>query len=72
MNQNSKILIALLGGLAAGAVIGLLFAPDKGSETRKNLSATAKKFADKAKKKFAHNMNGKTEFATETNREEEI
>ena len=43
MNNTSKILAALAIGVAAGAVIGILFAPDKGSETRKKISDQGKK-----------------------------
>ena len=45
--SNSKILLALLGGAAAGVALGILFAPDKGSKIRKNLSESAKGFADR-------------------------
>ncbi|MBL0070423.1 MAG: YtxH domain-containing protein [Bacteroidetes bacterium] len=36
MGNNSKILLALLAGAAAGVAIGILIAPEKGSESRKN------------------------------------
>lgn len=42
MKDNSKIIVALLGGLTVGAALGLLFAPDKGSETRDNLTQALK------------------------------
>lgn len=35
--SNSKILLAGITGLAAGVAIGLLYAPTKGSKTRKRL-----------------------------------
>lgn len=35
--DNSKF-FSFLGGLAAGAIIALLLAPDKGSETRRKIS----------------------------------
>lgn len=53
MNSNSKLLLGLLGGVAIGAVLGLLFAPDKGSETRRKIVDTAKDYGEKTKKKFA-------------------
>lgn len=38
---------AFLGGALAGAAIGLLAAPDSGSETRKKIASTVKDFCDK-------------------------
>jgi gas vesicle protein len=49
MNDNSKVLAALLAGLAAGAAIGLLFAPEKGIETRDRLNDSLRNLADSIK-----------------------
>ena len=49
MNDNSKVVVALLAGLAAGAALGLLFAPEKGSETRDKLGQSLKDFGDSIK-----------------------
>jgi gas vesicle protein len=38
MKTTNKIFAAMGVGMAAGAVLGLMFAPRKGSETRKILS----------------------------------
>lgn len=46
MESNGKLIMALLAGAAAGVVIGLLIAPEKGSATRERLADTAKKLAD--------------------------
>ena len=41
MSQNNNTLIGILAGSAIGALIGVLFAPEKGSVTRENLRAEA-------------------------------
>ena len=47
MNDNSKILLAFLAGAAAGAIAGILLAPEKGSDVRKKMKD---KFDDLSKK----------------------
>lgn len=51
MNENSKVVTALLAGLAAGAVVGLLFAPDKGSETRDKINDSLSDLGDAIKER---------------------
>jgi gas vesicle protein len=41
MNSTSKVLLAIIGAAAAGAIIGMLVAPEKGSDLRKKISDTA-------------------------------
>lgn len=49
---NSKLALGLLGGLAAGALLGVLFAPDKGTNTRKKIAEKGKDYADDLKTKY--------------------
>lgn len=60
MNDNTKVVVALLAGLAAGAALGLLFAPEKGSETRDKLSQSLKDLGDSIKDKAADEINNLT------------
>jgi len=64
-NSNGKVLLALLGGVALGAILGILFAPEKGSETRKKMVDKAKKaggqFRDKIKDQMSF-VNGQDDF----------
>ncbi|NNF20088.1 MAG: YtxH domain-containing protein [Flavobacteriaceae bacterium] len=47
MNNNSgNVLLALLTGAAIGGIAGILYAPDKGEETRKRLKDGALKTRD--------------------------
>lgn len=54
MKNTSKILIAVGAGLAVGAILGVLFAPDKGSETRYKIGNSGKKLRDKFGRKIKH------------------
>ncbi|MGM9743379.1 MAG: YtxH domain-containing protein [Candidatus Cryptobacteroides sp.] len=47
--MKSESLFALIAGAAAGVAIGLLFAPEKGEETRKKIKEAAKDGYDMAR-----------------------
>lgn len=51
MNYSGKVLTALLTGLAAGTVLGVLFAPEKGSETRDKLNESLADLGDAIKER---------------------
>ena len=42
MNTTSKVILGILGAAAAGVVIGMLVAPEKGKDTRKTLKKQPK------------------------------
>jgi gas vesicle protein len=51
-NNSGKMIGALLIGAAIGGALGILFAPDKGSETRKKLAGKTGDLSDSLKEKF--------------------
>jgi gas vesicle protein len=52
INNNGKIIGALMAGVAIGGALGILFAPDKGSSTRKNLVSKGEALKEDAKEKY--------------------
>ena len=51
-NNTGKLLGAILLGAAIGGAFGILFAPDKGSETRKKIKSKGNDISDAVKEKF--------------------
>ncbi len=53
-----KVVVGVLAGFAAGALLGILFAPDKGSETRKKISKKSSDAVEDVKEKISSLMDG--------------
>ncbi len=50
--NSGKVLIGVLAGAAVGASLGILFAPAKGSRTRRRISMKKKEYANDLEEKF--------------------
>lgn len=50
--STGRIILGTLAGLAAGAVIGILFAPDKGTSTRKKIVDRGEDYVENLKGKI--------------------
>jgi gas vesicle protein len=47
MTTTTKVILGLVGAAAVGAAVGLLLAPEKGTDLRKNLKDSAGKWSDR-------------------------
>jgi gas vesicle protein len=50
--SRGKVLLGLLAGVTAGALLGVLFAPDKGWVTRKRIVKKTEDYVDVVTEKF--------------------
>jgi gas vesicle protein len=65
-NDTGKIIGAVLLGAAIGAALGILFAPDKGSETRKKLMKGVQDLADEVEEALKKTEENPNEAADQT------
>ncbi|HMH34862.1 MAG TPA: YtxH domain-containing protein [Puia sp.] len=57
--MNKKFIAGILAGIGAGAILALMFAPEKGSRTRKKIFRKGQSLAENLKENF-------TEFIDQT------
>jgi gas vesicle protein len=53
MTTRSKVILGLVGAAAAGVIVGLLVAPEKGSDIRRKVGDTATDWAGRVSDLFA-------------------
>jgi gas vesicle protein len=53
--------MSFLAGAAAGAILGILYAPDKGTNTRERLAFKLEKYKQKLEDQLEELMDGQTE-----------
>jgi gas vesicle protein len=51
--RSGKVLLGVLAGVAVGTTLGMLFAPHKGSATRRKISHKSREYKDELEEKFS-------------------
>lgn len=50
--STDKLVLGVIGGIAAGTLLGVLFAPEKGKETRRKILSKSNDYTDQLKDKY--------------------
>ncbi|MFA9187745.1 YtxH domain-containing protein [Flavobacterium sp. FBOR7N2.3] len=67
--KTNKVILGVIGGLATGAILGVLFAPNSGKNTRKKIADKSKTLKDNTKKdldKLMQKLDEKYQSVSET------
>lgn len=67
MGNSNKVIGALLVGVAIGGALGILFAPEKGSVTRKKLFSKGEDLKDDLIEKYNDLLDSQKIIADKTN-----
>jgi gas vesicle protein len=59
--SSGKVLLGVLAGVSVGATLGILFAPDKGTNTRRKISRKGDEYAQELEEKFNDFVAGLTD-----------
>ena len=63
--STTKLLAGIALGIAAGAIVGVLFAPDKGSKTRKKIAEKGEDILEGFKKQLSEQFDAANEKVDE-------
>lgn len=64
--NSVKMFLGVLTGVAVGALVGILFAPQKGSRTRNDILHAGEEYAEKLKDNFSGLVNNATKKVENT------
>lgn len=56
--SSGKVLLGILAGVAVGSTLGILFAPDKGTSTRKRIIKKGEGYVDELDSKYNDILRG--------------
>ena len=69
--KQGQVVLGVLAGIATGAVLGILFAPEKGERTRRKILNKGEDLADELEDKFDNLVETITEKYESTKKEAE-
>jgi gas vesicle protein len=69
MTTTTKVILGLIGAAAVGAAVGMLLAPEKGSDLRKNIADTAGKWGEKLNETLRSSRDGVKRAASQVQSE---